>query len=320
MLSTTDLHRHQSHPPSSPSSASVRQKRLKAGTACTNCRRKKLRCSGTPLCVRCVTHKLDCVVDETLFQKSSSTAKSYPRQPRVPRRPKATKNTASNHHPYYSSHTSAQQQQHRQHHHHRVSTSSFEDLMESDELDFQSDRRMSVSSSTSLSDLSPSPSASPRYTYDHFQCSGNPLHVVSLSDSNVSPPHHKQRKYSTIPHPLDTYQHQQQRYRPLSPSASSRSSASSFDTSSHPLRKRASHDQGSPSRTKQLRRQDSNPDEGTLSPPLTPQRDQPNAASSGSGAAVSAATGVTNKETELKDKKNLKSVVSTISLDGHGQQ
>jgi len=319
MLSTADLHHHQPHASSSSSSAaSVRQKRLKAGTACTNCRRKKLRCSGTPLCVRCVSHKLDCVVDETLFQKSSSSAKSYPRQPREPRRPKTSKNSTSNHHPHFSSHNSAQQR--RQQHHHRVSTSSFEDLMESDELDFQSDRRMSVSSSTSLSDLSPSPAASPSYTYDHFQGSGNPLHVVSLSDSNVSPPHQKQRKHSTIPHPLDTYQHQQQRYHPLSPSASSRSSASPFDSSSHPLLKRASHDQGSPSRTKQLRRQDSNPDEETLSPPLTPQQDQPNASSSRAGAGVSAATGVTNKETDLKNKKNLKSVVSTISLDGHGQQ
>ncbi|GJJ74772.1 hypothetical protein EMPS_07130 [Entomortierella parvispora] len=315
MSSTPDLH-HQSHA-SSSSSAAVRQKRLKAGTACTNCRRKKLRCSGTPLCVRCVTHKLDCVVDETLVQKSSS--KSYPRQPRQPRRPRAPKSSADDHRSYYSSNTSSQQQHRQHHHHHRVSISSFEDLLESDELEFQSDRRMSVSSSTSLSDLSPSPSASPSYSYDHYQGSGNPLHVVSLSDSNVSPPHQKQRKHSTIPHPLDTYPYQQL-YRPLSPSVSSRSSATSLDSSSHPHRKRSSHDQGSSSRTKQLRRQESNPDRAALSPPLTPQQDQPNASGSEAGAAgVSAATGVTNKETDLKNKKNLKSVVSTISLDGHGQ-
>ncbi|KAF9544438.1 hypothetical protein EC957_012143 [Mortierella hygrophila] len=50
----------------------VRQKRLKAGTACTNCRRKKLRCTGTPNCVRCVTHKLDCINVARLFVRSSN--------------------------------------------------------------------------------------------------------------------------------------------------------------------------------------------------------------------------------------------------------
>ncbi|KAG0230477.1 hypothetical protein BGX31_005818 [Mortierella sp. GBA43] len=50
----------------------ARQKRLKAGTACTNCRKKKLRCTGTPNCARCVAHKLECIVDEALFLKTNS--------------------------------------------------------------------------------------------------------------------------------------------------------------------------------------------------------------------------------------------------------
>ena len=58
--------------PATALAQAVRQKRLKAGTACTNCRRKKLRCTGTPNCVRCVTHKLDCIVDEALFLKTNS--------------------------------------------------------------------------------------------------------------------------------------------------------------------------------------------------------------------------------------------------------
>ncbi|KAF9981989.1 hypothetical protein BGZ75_006667 [Mortierella antarctica] len=57
----------------------VRQKRLKAGTACTNCRKKKLRCTGTPNCVRCVAHKLECVVDEALFLKTNSPQSLYSR-------------------------------------------------------------------------------------------------------------------------------------------------------------------------------------------------------------------------------------------------
>ncbi|KAF9915211.1 Transcriptional activator of fatty acid utilization [Lobosporangium transversale] len=51
----------------------IRQKRLKAGTACIHCRKKKLRCTGTPNCARCVSHKLECIVDEVLFFRSNNT-------------------------------------------------------------------------------------------------------------------------------------------------------------------------------------------------------------------------------------------------------
>ncbi|CAO3564827.1 unnamed protein product [Mortierella alpina] len=45
-------------------------RRLRPGTACINCRRRKLRCSGTPNCDRCTAHRLDCELDEAMFTKS----------------------------------------------------------------------------------------------------------------------------------------------------------------------------------------------------------------------------------------------------------
>ncbi|KAF9939973.1 hypothetical protein BGZ67_008515 [Mortierella alpina] len=59
------------------STQGTRQGRLKAGTACVNCRKNKLRCSGSPQCERCVQNNIECVIDEALFLKANNTQSLY---------------------------------------------------------------------------------------------------------------------------------------------------------------------------------------------------------------------------------------------------
>ncbi|KAG0208133.1 hypothetical protein BGX33_006460 [Mortierella sp. NVP41] len=122
-------------------SQAVRQKRLKAGTACTNCRRKKLRCTGTPNCVRCVTHKLDCIVDEALFLKTNSNpfGKSS-RRPQTHR----TKSLNSNNNTNSQSSPSSYRQNNNNHYGSISSSYSGDEMMERRmSPDFLSDRRIS---------------------------------------------------------------------------------------------------------------------------------------------------------------------------------
>ncbi|KAG0354426.1 hypothetical protein BG005_006510 [Podila minutissima] len=297
-----------------------RQKRLKAGTACTNCRRKKLRCTGTPHCARCVTHNLDCVVDEALFLKTNSAQSLYAKTSSSSSRP--SQSSSSSH-----SHRSKSSHQTHQGHHDQGSLSSSsaysddEMLERRHSLDFQSDRRMSASSATSISSLSSSPS--PGYSYNNYSPSHNTSHSYSspfqfsssipensnyhtLSDSQSSRPK-KISSTKKISRPELNAGPGSQSYSGLSSSSIPSSSSNAAS------KKRASKDQGS-IKPKQKRRnsrpdsdsmlmqnavRDSDRDPGSPSPLLSPQ----DSSSSTSGAK----------------EEDFKSVVSTMSLDGHGQ-
>ncbi|KAG0084833.1 hypothetical protein BGZ92_009532 [Podila epicladia] len=299
-----------------------RQKRLKAGTACTNCRRKKLRCTGTPHCARCVTHNLDCVVDEALFLKTNSAQSLYAKTSSSSSRP--SHSSTSHSHRSKSSH---QMSYSHQGHHDQGSLSSSsaysddEMLERRHSLDFESDRRMSASSATSISSLSPSPS--PGYSYNNYSPSHSTSHNYSspfqfsssmpeksnyhtLSDSQSSKP----KKISSSSRKISRPELSASLGSSYSGPSSSSIPSSSSNTAS---KKRASKDQGS-IKPKQKRRnsrpdsdsmlmqnavRDSDRDPGSPSPLLSPQ----DSSSSTSGA---------------KDE-DFKSVVSTMSLDGHGQ-
>ncbi|KAF8985644.1 hypothetical protein BGZ52_010321, partial [Haplosporangium bisporale] len=296
-----------------------RQKRLKAGTACTNCRRKKLRCTGTPHCARCVTHNLDCVVDEALFLKTNSAQSLYAKSSSSSSRPSPPSNSHS--HRSKSSH-----QMSYPHGHHDQGSLSSSSAYSDDEmlerrhsLDFQSDRRMSASSATSISSLSPSPS--PGYSYNNYSPSHTTSHNYSpfqfsssmpeksiyhtLSDSPSRPKKIPSTKKSSRPELGASGHSGSQSYS--GPSSSIPSSSSNMAS-----KKRASKDQGS-IKPKQKRRnsrpdsesilmqnvRDSDRDPGSPSPLLSPQ----DSSSSTIGAK----------------EEDFKSVVSTMSLDGHGQ-
>ncbi|KAF9433103.1 hypothetical protein BGZ76_009883, partial [Entomortierella beljakovae] len=258
----------------------VRQKRLKAGTACTNCRRKKLRCTGTPNCDRCVTHSLDCVVDEALFLKTNSPQSLY-----------NNKSSRPSQSPSSSSYNSQQPYQRSKsgnnsyHHHPRGSMSSTssgsEELIETrDSGNYHSDRRMSASSATSFSSLSPSPS--PAYSYNYTNQSNNSYQSTSSTTNNTST---KQRKHSK----KDARSHESTSYDP------------SIELSSSNSKKRGSKDQSS-SKLKQKRTESSRVDRD-CDPPSPTLFPQDSSTSNG----------------KSKHTEDFKSVVSTMSLDGHGQ-
>ncbi|KAF9584619.1 hypothetical protein BGW38_005828 [Lunasporangiospora selenospora] len=274
--------------------ASVRQKRLKAGTACTNCRRKKLRCTGTPNCARCISHNLDCVVDEVLFLKTNSLQSLYEK-------------TGTSHSPLPAQQLQQNSLPHRpsknspQHAYHQHDTSSFSsgscsaDEMTGDDyfdhrhsVDYQSDRRMSASSMTSASSQSPSPSSPFDYSGSSYSFSQNFFHSNASPESSHSfstsaPATLAQRR--TDPESVPTL-----RSRKLSAKKSSQ--------------QRTSRDHGS---TKQKQKRGDNSQEGDS--PST-QSEKPSVAQS---------TQVPPSMSEGKKSTGLKSVVSTMSLDGHGQ-
>jgi hypothetical protein len=303
----------------------ARQKRLKAGTACTNCRRKKLRCTGTPNCARCVTHNLECVVDEALFLKTNSPSSLYSRTPSRPSQSSSSSSSSSIHHgyPHQSYHRSSKSGNPMQYStlntiqlggpmdRGSMSSSSYsgDEMVErNDNVDYISDRRMSASSATSFSSLSPSPS--PAFSYNYTQSQNHYNSSSYQSSKKHSSKKSSYRSDSGVGH-LDSH-----------PSSSS-SSSRPFSSSSYPAamdagspmsqsssgmsKKRVSKDQDTV-KAKHKRR-DSRPsrdsDPGSPSPLLSPQD---------SSSIDGSMTSSTAKGDDFK------SVVSTLSLDGHGQQ
>ncbi|KAF9580876.1 hypothetical protein BGW38_002298 [Lunasporangiospora selenospora] len=276
--------------------AAGRQKRLKAGTACTNCRRKKLRCTGTPHCARCVAHKLECVVDQALFLKTNSPQSHYVH-------PTSHSSSTSNqsqqghlrHHPGSHDHSSNRSREnngagsssfhpHQYHDSGSLSASSSDEMMDPRHSANFGDhhRRLSSCSATSLSSMSPSPSPA-SYPYSN-----------SSSHSTINSINNNSNNNST------------------GLSSSMRPSSKSTQGLVHPTqyddplnKKRSSKDQGS-TKPKSKRRDSSrgrDSDPGSPSPLLSPQ-DMGSSSGSGSSSA---------------NKDDFKSVVSTMSLDGHGQ-
>ncbi|KAF9148643.1 hypothetical protein BG015_009614 [Linnemannia schmuckeri] len=324
----------------SQAAAVARQKRLKAGTACTNCRKKKLRCTGTPNCARCVTHNLDCVVDEALFLKTNSaqsliaktaagTRLSTSSSPNndIKTSPSTQRLDQQRHsHPYHpvphSKHHHQQQYSYPSdpyyHRGHGSSSSggSGDEMMDTSRHDprgFHADRRMSASSMTSLSSLSPGPSSPTTFGYNAYPHLGS---SSSSSSSNYYPKTTSDPRANTAA-ATDLSQKsagKATKSRPPAPTisipnAGTTGSYSSPSTSSAPTtasKKRASKDQGS-TKPKQKRTNSkaatesssmgSNLDADPCSPTLPPQ------------------------DSSKSTKKNgeQKSVVSTMSLDGHGQ-
>ncbi|KAF9925425.1 hypothetical protein FBU30_004781 [Linnemannia zychae] len=306
----------------------ARQKRLKAGTACTNCRRKKLRCTGTPSCARCVAHNLECVVDEALFLKTNSPQSLYAKTGGMPSSHGmmgSSSNASSSHRNHHhnnnnnnnnnsgnSNHYNNNQQyrsKSNNHHHgsyhndgHMSSSSDMDDFMDRrTSAEFQSDRRMSGSSVTSYSSMSPSPSpANNSYNYNNGNQDDNSSNSFNTNAGKLS----------------------QSTYRPGSghrhPSSSSTSSSHhhsnnngymSQSSSGNTLnKKRSSREQGTTKPKQKRRDSHSHRDSDPPSPQLTPQ-DSTSSSSSSSGTNKN---GGTNGE-------DFKSVVSTMSLDGHGQ-
>ncbi|KAG0335985.1 hypothetical protein BG004_008246 [Podila humilis] len=339
---------------------SIRQKRLRAGTACTNCRRKKLRCTGTPNCVRCVTHKLDCVVDEVLFLKTNSAQALFAKthgssSSRPPHSLSSAFGDTLLTSPILASHPSdhiqrhqhqLQQQRHQQHtyrpkpsshfnqpyqksqgyphhgHHHSTlssaSSCSADDLMERrHSMDFSSDRRLSTSSQCS----SPCPS-SPGYLHNlHFNNPYTETHPYSNSNnSSISNNNSVRNQDFILSHPSSSSKFKKQTTTPTSSSPSSHvdsgaaaGAAESSTTSSSvlgaPSKKRLSKDHDTSSKPKQ-KRKNSKHDSGVRSAPETDENtSQPHQKGS---------PNVKDKQDTSK-KEGLRSVVSTMSLDGHGQ-
>lgn len=328
-------------------SQSIRQKRLKAGTACTNCRRKKLRCTGTPNCVRCVTHKLDCIVDEILFLKTNSPQSLYakvhgsrPLQMLTSSSPPSTSILASHPSHHFQRHQQQVQQQqqyrsrtpdyfnnfhpygfqHHDHHHGSLSSASScsaDDLMERrHSTDFSSDRRMSASSRSSSS---PDPS-SPGVSYtNHYS---NPFAPSPSSPSTTNntvrsqgivlsdpPSSSKFKKTSTAKPMPSSHADSGAALDPSSntPRVSSSTSTSTLVGTTSKKRMSKDHDSTKPKQKRKNSKQDS----GVRS---TQETD---------GNLTSPQLGLESgsRDKHKKDKKEgFQSVVSTMSLDGHGQQ
>ncbi|KAI8357633.1 fungal-specific transcription factor domain-containing protein [Mortierella sp. GBAus27b] len=300
----------------------ARQKRLKAGTACTNCRRKKLRCTGTPNCARCVTHNLDCVVDEALFLKTNNSSSSL--CSRTPSRPSQSSSSSSSiHHgyPHQSYHRSSKSGNPMQFStlntiqlggpmdRGSMSTSSYsgDEMVErNDNVDYLSDRRLSASSATSFSSLSPSPS--PAFSYNYTQSQSHYNSSSYQSSKKHSSKKSSYRSDSGAGH-LDSHPSSSSSSRPFSsssyPGAMDAGSPMS-QSSSGMSKKRVSKDQDTV-KTKHKRR-DSRPsrdsDPGSPSPLLSPQ----------DSSSIDGSMSSSNAKGD-----DFKSVVSTLSLDGHGQ-
>lgn len=322
----------------------ARQKRLKAGTACTNCRRKKLRCTGTPACARCVTHNLECVVDEALFLKTNSPQSLYAKSTASSSQGLMGSTSSSSHHHQHQQHhhhslhnnhnnrhnssLNSQQQQHRSksnishhngggsYHHndgHMSSSSDVDDFMDRrTSVESQSDRRMSASSANSYSSMSPSPSpANYPYNNSYNNNNNNNNNQDDFSSNNFNkkstpPISSSYRSGSGLDHssPSSSSTNHQQN--------NSNSGYISQSSSGNLNKKRTSRDQGM-IKPKQKRR-DSRPnrDSDPPSPQLAPQDSGPSTSSSSSNGASRSKNGGANGE-------DFKSVVSTMSLDGHGQ-
>ncbi|KAI9235110.1 MAG: fungal-specific transcription factor domain-containing protein [Podila humilis] len=320
---------------------SIRQKRLKAGTACTNCRRKKLRCTGTPNCVRCVTHKLDCVVDEALFLKTNSPQSLYAktngsRPPHILASNSSSLSSILASHP--SHHIQRHQQQHQQQHyrprtpdhsnnnfhhpygyqHHDRQHSSLssasscsDDLMERRlSMDFSPERRMSASSRSSAS-----PDPSPGTYSNHYS---NPFAPSPSSPSNSTntvrqsvilsdpPSSSKIKKQQSTDKPTpSSHVYSGVALDPFSNTPHVSSSTSTSVGASSKKRLSKDHDSIKPKQKRKNSKQDSD---------VRPTQEIDGNSTSPQPGPVEGST-----DKKIKDKEEYKSVVSTMSLDGHGQ-
>jgi len=341
------------------SSHAIRQKRLKAGTACTNCRRKKLRCTGTPNCTRCVNHKLECIVDEALFLKTNSAQSLYAKlngassssstlvsdsrrlqnlhpthRPKPQLLPQNSSHSAygysgsngnnnnSNHH--YQHHI---QQQHIDSGALSSSSSCSGDEMPHSRQSYNydpSERRLSAGSMNSFSSQSPGPTSPYSYNFNPFHDSPSPTsssvqaRPIILSDPPASRKLLKKDSATGLG-PLDP--------APSPPSLTTLSQNKSFGaSSSSPVpssstpahvaaptttKKRASKDQGSTSTKPRQKRQNSR--QGG------PSQESDHASSSSLGSS-SKDPQSSSSTTSKQRSTDLRSIVSTMSLDGHGQQ
>ncbi|KAG0052310.1 hypothetical protein BGZ83_002749 [Gryganskiella cystojenkinii] len=365
----------------------IRQKRLKAGTACTNCRRKKLRCSGTPNCVRCVNHKLECVVDEALFLKTNSPQSLYAKlngtssasnanlvpgsrrqqQPNLhsPHRPKSlllhhgSSSSSSSLNPYNhptSSNNNYQHHnhlQHQQNYHIDSGALSSSSSCSGDETGYRegrpydydpSDRRLSAGSLNSFSSQSPSPSSPYSYNFNPFQDSPS-TPPASFTSSSPSSSHSRSITLSDPPtsRKLPKKSTSSGGLGPLDPAPSSSTTSSSStpshakavngipNSTSHPstssssmdrpaaptstTKKRASKDQGFTSTRPKQKRQNSR--QGATA---SQESDQGKSSSVQGSTTKETRTSASYSSSSSKPKSSdLRSIVSTMSLDGHGQ-
>ncbi|KAF9924139.1 hypothetical protein FBU30_005833 [Linnemannia zychae] len=312
--------------------AATRQKRLKAGTACTNCRKKKLRCTGTPNCARCVTHNLDCVVDEVLFLKTNSVQSLYAKTAAGTRL--STSSTSSNYksspliashsrrydqqqhsHPYHPTSTNQQHKQHQQQNPYSnplyprdngsSSSGSGDEMMDTsrhESHNHHTDRYMYTSSRASYSSPSPGPSSPNTQGYSSSSSSYNPvadadsrMDVADSSSHTIKSP--KNRPPSpTISIPIGGGSTSESH---MSPSTTSATSISSFS------KKRSSKDQESTkSKQKRISFKSKTTDSGSLGSNLD---DDP------------CSTTLPQESKSADSTKRYKSVVAAMSLDGHGQ-
>ncbi|KAF8944690.1 hypothetical protein BGZ47_003915 [Haplosporangium gracile] len=328
----------------SQAAAVARQKRLKAGTACTNCRKKKLKCTGTPNCARCITHNLDCVVDEALFLKTNSAQSLFAKTAAGTRL--STSSSLSNNlntssstqrldqqrhsHPYHSAphskHQQQQQQQQQQYpypsdpyyprdHGSSSSGGSGDEMMDASRHDphgFNADRRMSASSMTSLSSLSPGPSSPTNFGYNAYPLLGSSSSSSSNYYAKTTSDPRANAAATTDASQISAGK--ATKSRPPAPTisipnAGTTGSYSSPSTSLAPAtasKKRAPKDQGS-TKPKQKR---------------TNSKAAADSSSMGSSLDADPCSPALPPQDSLKSiKKNgeQKSVVSTMSLDGHGQ-
>ncbi|CAG8347962.1 unnamed protein product [Penicillium salamii] len=60
----------------SPGGSAPEEKRMRrASTACTECQRRRTRCTGPPYCTECSTHARECVFDEAADRRRKASAK-----------------------------------------------------------------------------------------------------------------------------------------------------------------------------------------------------------------------------------------------------
>ncbi|GJJ68168.1 hypothetical protein EMPS_00514 [Entomortierella parvispora] len=335
------------------SSHAIRQKRLKAGTACTNCRRKKLRCTGTPNCTRCVNHKLECIVDEALFLKTNSAQSLYaklngassnssnasdsrrvqnphdPHRPKLPLAPRTSPHSTFNYSDSNNSSSSYNYQHHNTQQHIDGGALSSSSSCSGDDMPHSrkpynydpSERRLSAGSLNSFSSQSPGPSSPYSYNFNPFHdspSSSSSSHTlpITLSDPPVSRKMPK-KDSSTSVGPLDPAPSPPSSPSSTTPSQSKGSGASSSppvpsssSTQASTTKKRASKDQGSTSTKPKQKRQNSR--QGGVGP----ESDQ---GTSGSRGSTSKDPQSSSSTTSKQKSADLRSIVSTMSLDGHGQ-
>ncbi|KAJ5129744.1 C6 transcription factor SndA [Penicillium bovifimosum] len=59
----------------SPAAAPEEKRTRRASTACTECQRRRTRCTGPPYCTECSTHARECIFDEAADRRRKTSAK-----------------------------------------------------------------------------------------------------------------------------------------------------------------------------------------------------------------------------------------------------